>query len=338
MNKLLFVILAAVVLLFSGCSSKQYFEPEDTYSASSVSSSYGSTIVDLSRDGATLENGQYIGKQGMSTIKLAEGYRFLSENSTYALASNVEGNLSIIDKSTGNLARSVSFEVPIVSAAIRQGTVAYVLNNNTFGIYRIKADKKVIENRSERTFAIDTRAASPMFIDNLAVMPMLDGKLIILNSEGDGENAKVIYLSSEKIFNNVVYLSRMGNTMVAATPTRLITLGVDGQNEYRANISEVSISNGVVYLFTKEGQVVKLDSSLNLIAERKFKYAHFSASTTFTDKVFALDQQGSLIVLSSDLNKSKIYDLGEVETPAFIAGTKLYKDGDIIELSKLGYE
>ena len=203
---------------------------------------------------------------------------------------------------------------------------------------QIKENKKIVENRSERTFAIDTRAASPMFIDNLAVMPMLDGKLIILNSEGDGENAKVIYLSSEKIFNNVVYLSRMGNTMVAATPTRLITLGVDGQNEYRANISEVSISNGAVYLFTKEGQIVKLDSSLNLIAERKFKYAHFSASTAFSDKVFTLDQQGSLIVLSSDLNKSKIYDLGEVETPAFIAGTKLYKDGDIIELSKLGYE
>ncbi len=338
MNKLLFVTLSAVVLLFSGCSSKQYFEPEDTYSASSVSSSYGSTIVDLSRDGATLENGQYISKNGMSSIKLAEGYRFLSENSAYALASNIEGNLSIFDKGTGELARTLSLEVPIVSAAISQGVVAYVLNNNTFGIYKIKADKKVIENRSERTFAIDTRAASPMFIDTLVVMPMLDGKLIILNTEGDGENAKVIYLSSEKIFNNVVYLSRMDNTMVAATPTRLITLGTNGQNEYRANISEVSILNGVVYLFTKEGKIVKLDSSLNVIAERKFDYAHFSASTTFSDKVFALDQQGSLIVLSSDLNKTKIYDIGEVQTPAFIAGTKLYKDGDIIELSKLGYE
>lgn len=334
----LLITFAAIVLVLSGCSSKKYFEPEQTYSASSVSSSYGSTIIDLSRDGATLENGRYIGKQGISSIKLAEGYRFLSENSTYALASNVEGNLSVIDKSTGKPARTVSFEVPVVSAAIRQGVIAYVLNNNTFGIYQMKADKKVIENRSERTFAIDTRAASPMFIDNLAVMPMLDGKLIILNSEGDGENAKVIYLSSEKIFNNVVYLSRMGNTMVAATPTRLISLGVDGQNEYRANISEVSISNGAVYLFTKEGQVIKLDDSLNLIAEKKFTYAHFSASTAFSGKVFALDQQGSLIVLSSDLNKSKIYDLGEVETPAFITGTKLYKDGDIIELSKLGYE
>ena len=42
--------------------------------------------------------------------------------------------------------------------------------------------------------------------------------------------------------------------------------------------------------------------------------------------------------MNADLSKNKIYDLGEVQTPAFITGTKLYKDGEIIELSKLGYE
>ena len=338
MNKLLLITLTAAALVFSGCSSKQYFEPEQTYSASSASSSYGSTIVDLSRDGATLENGQYIGKNGISSITLGEGYRFLSESSAYILAGNAEGVLRVIDKRTGEPTRAVSLHVPIVSATIHQGMIAYILNNNTFGVYQIKDNKKIVENRSERTFAIDTRAASPMFIDSLAVMPMLDGKLIIFNTAGDIENAKVVYLSSEKIFNNVVYLSRMGDTMVAATPKRLIVLGAHGQQEYRANISDVAISKGSIYLFTKEGEVVKLGSSLQSLAKKKFKYAHFSASTAFGGRVFALDQEGSLIVLSSDLSKFKIYDLGEVDTPAFITGTKLYKDGKVIELSKLGYE
>ncbi len=338
MKNLLLLTLASVAFVFSGCSSKQYFEPEQTYSASSASSSYGSSIVDISRDGATLENGHYIGKQGVSSIVLGEGYRFLSESSTYVLAGNTEGVLKVIKKSTGEPIRAVSLHVPIVSATIQSGIIAYVLNDNTFGIYQVADNRKVIENRSEITYAIDTRAASPMFIDSLAVMPMLDGRLIIFNVAGDSDNAKVIYISSEKIFNNVVYLSRMGNTMVAATPKRLITLGGDGQEEYRANISEVAISNSTIYLFTKEGEVIKLDSTLNPSAQKKFKYAHFSAATVFGGRVFALDQQGSLIVLSKDLKKHKIYDLGEVETPAFIAGTKLYKDGKIIELSKLGYE
>jgi len=335
MKYLVYMTLTGAMLLLSACSSKQYFEPEMTYDA--PTSAYGGVIVDLSRDGATLENGKYIGKDGISNINIGEGYRFLSESKYYVLASNVEGILKIIDKKTNESIREVSLQVPIVSATIRKGIVAYILNNNTFGIYNITDNKKVVENRSERTYAIDTRAASPMFIDNLAVMPMLDGKLIIVDIE-NSQNAKVVYLSSYKAFNNIIYLSRMGNTMVAATPKKIISLGDNGKQEYHANISEVAITEGYVYVFTKEGNIVRLNSHFEVIAEKKFKFAHFSVATTFDKKVFALDQQGSLIVLAADLSKFKIYDIGEVDAPAFITGTKLYKDGKIIELSNLGYE
>ncbi|WP_309499487.1 hypothetical protein [Sulfurovum sp.] len=337
MKRVTFVALAITALFFSGCSSKKYFEPAQTFSASNASTSYGGNMVDISRDGGTLENGRYIGKAGLGNITLGEGYRFLNESNTYVLAANTEGILKVIDKKTKETVRTVSLEVPVVSASIKQDTIAYVLNNNTFGIYQMSDNKKVVESRSEKTYAIDTRAASPIFIDNLIVMPMLDGKLIVIDV-ADAENAKVVYLSSEKVFNNVIYLSRMGNTMIGATPKRLITLGDDGKQEYTANISEVAVDNGTIYLFTKEGEVLALDNNLKVTRTSKYKFAHFSAGTAFSGRVYALDQQGSLIVMNSALSKHKIYDLGEVEEPALIAGTKLYKDGDIVELSKLGYE
>jgi len=331
-----FLSLISAAVLMSGCSGKQYFEPQETHSVST--SSYGSSIVDLSRDGATLANGHYIGKAGVNkSVELGEGYRFLSENNQYVLSTNAEGVLNIVDKSNNESVRGVALHTPVVSATIRNGLIAYILNNNTFGLYRISDNKKIFENRSERTFAIDTRAASPMFIDNLVVMPMLDGKLIIVDSR-NSDNTKVVYLSSNQVFNNVIYLSRSGNTMVAATPQKVITIGNNGKQEYRANISEVAIANGNIYLFTKEGAVIRLNKALDELAKKKFKFAHFSAATAFGDKVFGLDQQGSLIVLSSNLSKSKIYDLGEVEDPAFITGTKLYKDGDIVDLATLSYE
>lgn len=336
MRSLSLPLLAAAALFFSGCSSKQYFEPEQTFSASQATSVYGSKIIDRSRDGATLENGQYIGKKGVQHINLGEGYRFLSESAAYVLAGDAEGKLKIINKKSGKVLRTVDLEVPIVSASIHNGTVAYILNNNAFGIYRISGDKKVMENRSEITYAIDTRAASPMFIDSLVIMPMLDGKLVIMDSR-DPVDAKVIYLSSDKIFNNVIFLSRMGDTLVAATPKKLITVGVDGQMEYRANISDVAVSGNAIYLFSKEGEVIKLSRMLKELAIKKFKYAHFAAATAFGGKVYALDQQGALIVLSSDLKKYKIYDIGEVESPVFISGSRLYKDGKVINLSKLSY-
>ena len=330
-------LITVTALVFSGCSSKKYFEPEKTFSASSASTSYEGSVVDLSREGLTLKSGKYVGKSGVSTVNLGEGYRFLNENNAYVLASNPEGILKVIDKKTKEPVRAVSLHVPVVAASMKNGLIAYILNNNTFGIYRMSNNQKVVESRSEKTFAIDTRAASPMFIDNLIVMPMLDGKLIVVNAS-DSESAKVVYISSEKIFNNVIHLSRTGNTMVAATPKKLITLGNGGQQEYRANISEVAVSNNIIYLFTKEGEVFALDSNLDVIGNSKNKFAHYAAGTAFGGRVFALDQQGSLIVMNSDLTKHKIYDLGSVSEPAFIAGTKLYKDGDMIELSKLGYE
>lgn len=337
MKNIAFLAVVTLALFFSGCSSKKYFEPENTFSASSAVKSSGANIVDLSRDGGTLDNGQYLGKEGIQSIALGDSYRFLNESNKYVLAANPEGILRIIDKKTKEPIRAVSLHVPVVSATIKNGVIAYILNNNTFGVYLMNSNRKVIENRSERVYAIDTRAASPMFIDSLVVMPMLDGKLIIV-SIANPENAKVVYLSSEKAFNNVIYLARMNNTMIAATPKRLITLGDAGKLEYRANISEVAIDEGKIYLFTKEGKILALNRNLQAVGTSKFKFAHYAVGTAFDGKVYALDQQGSLIVLDSSLSKSKIYDLGEIKEPAFITGTKLYKDGEVIELSKLGYE
>ena len=338
MKRFVSLTLAAVTAtLFFGCSSKQYFAPEHTYSVSKAEHSFAGSIADLSRDGATLSNGRYIGKNGMSKINLGKRYRFLSENENYILAGNPKGVLKIIDKHSGEPVRAVALHVPIVSAKIDRGIIAYVLNNNTFGIYQIADNRKVMENRSERTYAIDTRAATPIFVDNLAVMPMLDGKLIIIDGNNP-ENAKVVYISSAKYFNNVIFLARLGDAIVAATPKKVIVLGSGGKKEYAANISEVAVSKAGIYLFTKEGEVIHLDRNLKVIGKKKFKFAHFSAATAFGDRVYALDQQGSLIVLSSDLTKNKIYDVGAVDEPAFVTGTKLYKDGKVIDLSRLGYE
>ncbi|MDQ7085515.1 MAG: hypothetical protein Q9M36_11570 [Sulfurovum sp.] len=332
----LFSLLLAITL-FSGCSSKQYFEPENTYSASHASQGYGANVIDLSRNGGTLNTGSYLGKAGISQIKLGEGYRFINENTRYILASNSIGTLKIINKSTQKTLRTVALHTPIVSASINNGVIAYILNNNTFGIYLMAKDQKVIESRSERTYAIDTRAASPMFVENLVVMPMLDGKIIIVNIH-DSQNAKVVYISNESSFNNVIYLSRVKNTMIASTPTRVITLGGTGKKEYKANISEIAVEKNRIYLFTQEGHIIALNLALEVMHQTQFKFAHYAVGTAIDGKVYALDQQGSLIVLNSTLSQSKIYHLGSINEPVFITGNILYKDGKRIELSALGYE
>ena len=330
-------LLLVFTLFFSGCSNKKYFEPTQAFSASNATQNYGGKILGLSRDGGTLQSGTYVGRDGISSINLGQGYRFLNESKSYVLVANPAGILKIISKKNNKIIRSIDLHVPVVSASIKNGLIAYILNNNAFGLYKMKNNEKLIESRSERSFAVDTRAASPLFIDNLVVMPMLDGKLIILDSRNT-ENSKVVYMSNQSIFNNVIYLSRINNTLVASTPKRIITLGGAGKREFNANISEVAVSKNHIYLFTKEGEIISLNNKLEKLHASKFKFAHFAVGTAFDGKVYALDQQGSLIVANSTLDKYRVYKLGAISQPAFITGARLYKDGKIIALSKLGYE
>jgi hypothetical protein len=268
---------------------------------------------------------------------LGEGFRFLNEDGSYVLATDANGTLKIIDKKKHETVREEPLGFPVIAASVHRGLVAYVLENNAYGLYRIRDGKRLSENRSEPTYAIDARAANPVFVDTLAVMPMLDGKLIVFDIN-DPENASVIYLSSERNLNNVIFLARTGDTLVAATPKKLLTIGDVGEYEKRADIADVRVYKGKIYLFTKDGRVEKLTLALDPTAENKFKFAQFVAVDVYQDKVYALDKQGSLIVMNPDLKKAKIYDVGEVESPVFMRNGKLYKDGDIIDLTRLSYE
>ncbi len=322
-----------ILLAFTGCSGKKYFEPEQTLSASSAISKHQGKAIYLTRDGVTFDNHTYISKNNSGKFPLKEGEVYLSENSSYVLTTNQSGRLLLISKKSKKIAKTIEFQTPIVSAGIKNGLIVYLLQDNTFGIYKIATDTKLVENKAQDAFAVDTRIATPMFIDNLAVVPTLDGKLLIMDMNTP-ENAKVIYISSESRLNNVIYLSRVGNLLVSATPNRVMTIGT-AEGEFTQGISEVAISKGFIYLFTKAGEIIKMDSSLKQIAYKKFKFAHFSVATAFGGRIYALDQQGSLIVIDSNLKKHRIYDVGEVDNFAFISAHKIYKDNTVISLDKL---
>ena len=329
-----FILVTIAILFFAGCSGKKYFEPAQTFKPASGISGHKGKAVYLTRDGVTFDNNTYVTKKGVGSLVLPAGYHYLSESPTLVLAANGSGNLALISKKSKKITRTIPFEAPVVSAGIKSGKIVYLLQDNTFGIYKLSSKEKLIESKSDDAFAVDARIASPMFVDNLAVIPTLDGKLLILDMESP-EDAKVIYVSSKTKLNNIIYLSRMGNTLVAATPSRVMIIGT-AEGEFSEGISEVAIANNAIYVFTKAGEIVKFSSSLKELARKKFKFAHFSVATAFGGRVYAMDQKGSLIVLNSDLSKYRIYDVGDVEDFAFASGHTIYKDNTVIALDKLG--
>jgi hypothetical protein len=334
MRLYLTIVTILISIIFSGCSSKKYFEPAHTSEATGAITSHKGKSKYLTRDGVTFDNNKYVSKYGSGDIVLKNNEIYLSESKNYLFTTDQYGKLVITNKKSKKVVKSIKFDVPIVSVGLKDGLIVYLLQDNTFGIYKISDDTKLVENKAEDAFAVDSRIASPMFIDNLAVIPTLDGKLLIMDMYHP-ENAKVIYISSSSKLNNVIYLSRVGNLLVTATPNRVMTIGTAEGEFSKRGISEVAISKGSIYLFTKAGEVIKMDSSLKQLAYKKFKFAHFSTGGAFGGRVYALDQKGSLIVLDKNLKKSHIYDIGEVKDFAFISNKRLYKDNIIVSLDKL---
>ena len=333
MYKKLLLASSVATLIFSGCSSKQYYTPEQTYNSSTTN--MGDSIIQYSRDGATLASGNILTKHNMVKLKLEKGFYFINNAKNVALTADAQGNCNIV--SSKGVVASIKFPNALVAGTIIGKYLVYLLQNNSFGVYDFESKSIVYNNKSEKAYAIDTRIANPLHIDNLAVIPTLDGKLVVLDLS-TLKISKEMYVSTEKSLNNVIFLGRLKNTLIAATPKRVLSISSKGKKELNKAVSEVVIDKDAVFVFAKDGKIMQLNSELSVNSEKKFKFAHFSVATVYNDKVYALDKQGYLIVSNKTFSKHKVYKVPEVEGYTFVSNGKIYYDGTIINLNTLSYE
>jgi len=333
MHKKILLATAVATVIFSGCSSKQYFEPKQTSSLST--SSMGDKIVHYTRDGATLASGTILTNSESVKLKLEKGFYFINNNKKAAITADLKGNCNIVTQ-TGTAA-SAKFPSALVAGTIIGKYLVYVLQNNNFGLYDFEAKKIVFNKAAKRAYAIDRRIANPLQVDKLVVIPTLDGKLVILDLTTQKIN-KEVYVSTESSLNNVIFLGQLNNALIAATPNKVLSLSNKGKKELDKSVSEVTINNGDLFLFSKDGNMFKLNELLSIVNEKKFKFAHFSIAGVASDKVFGVDKQGYLIVANRNLSKHKVYKTSEIDGFAFISGSKLYNNQEVIDLSNLNYE
>ena len=333
MYKKLLLASTIAALTFSGCGSKQYYTPEQTHNASTTN--MGDTIIHYSRDGATLASGNVLTKNQMVKLKLEEGFYFINNSKEAAITADAQGNCNIV--TSKGTAASAKFPKALVAGTLIGKYLVYVLQNNNFGVYDFEKKAVVYNNKADKAFAIDTRIANPLRVDNLVVIPTLDGKLTILDLS-TLKISKEMYVSTEKSLNNIIFLGRLKNTLIAATPNKVLAINNKGKKELDTAVSEVIIDKESVFVFAKDGRIIELNDELSINAEKKFKFAHFSVATIFNDKIYALDKQGYLVVSNKSFSKHKVYEVEEVEDYAFVSNGKLYYNGNIIELDSLNYE
>lgn len=318
------LVLVSALFLFTACSKKQYFEPEDSYSFNKSSKSIDSSITSFNRDGATLENGKFISSKGISSITLPEGFEFLNLNEDKVIATNNKDKILINDKEI--LLNSV-----VVAATIKDDILAIVNSDNSIMAYDLRDGKIIFKEYLSKSLANDNRIAAPFFMSNIILYPTLDGKIVVVSSQ----NYKVvrnIIVDADSQFNNIIYLNVVNNTLLAASSNKVISVGDGILNIKEYNLRDIISHGNDIYLATIDGQIIKTDISLNVMDRKKYKFAKFYA-LAFGDSLYALESQGYMINISEDFKSEKIYDFSfDEQDKVIVFDDTIYINDEYIKL------
>lgn len=328
---LIFTLLLS--FLFLGCSTKrQYFEPSDENITGDMkfNSSLPSEIVAVSKDGATLKDGEVISKNGLvKNFKVLKSEKFLGEYDGNFVVTDINGTLKVVS-GTGAVKFEKALGRQALSANIRGDDLALVMSDDSIMLIKLSSGAVVLDHKVGDAFAIDSRVASPLFINQLIAYPALDGLVSIAENVG-GRSARDFVVSNQPFFNNIIALENKGDNLYAVTATRLMLVSPTGNKNHNVDIKDVIFSGDRIYLFLKDGRVELLDRGLNLIKSRKFTFAQFSGALLSGGYLYIIERNGYVIRVDENLEGQAIYELnGEFDDKSFIAGTSFYYDDKIL--------
>ncbi len=317
-----------VVILFSGCSSKQYFEPETTHSFNQDTTSIDSSIKTLGKYGATLDNNKFISKNGISKLELPKGYHFLNNIDNTILATNNENKLLFI---SNNKQTTINFKNKIISASKRDDLLALVFDKNIVGLYSIEDKKFKLKESLKSSILNDIRVASPIFLDDIVLLPTLDGKVLIVNIEKN-TIIKTINIDPNGKINNIIFLDTINDTMIAATTNKIMSLFDSSFAIKDYTIKNIIASKENIFIATLDGNIIKLDFALEEINKKKFKFANIH-SLIYSNSLYALESEGFLININDDFTDIKVYDFSfDNEEKVISIDDTLYFEDSYIKL------
>ncbi|MRJ02751.1 MAG: PQQ-binding-like beta-propeller repeat protein [Epsilonproteobacteria bacterium] len=328
-------ILLLTLLLITGCSSKRYFEPKEVAGAISFDGDLPAPIVDVLREGATLENGMFISEDGLEPHRLPKGYLFIKKSDGKYIAASKCGALDLLDTQSGERLYHKEFSMKSVVGANIQGSIlALVFDDNSLMAIDTDSDRVIYQSDQKPAIAVDTKIANPYFLGRLIIFPTLDGKLIVVDPR-NGRELRRLVAGSGKEFNNIIFLKVIDENLIAATPNRVIAVSPDYTSTLDLEISDLLYVGGRVYILTKDGRIVLTDGNLRVLKTRKYPFAHFTGAI-YGEYIYIIEKEGYIIAVDRDLRASNIFEFPTSVTDyIFAAGDKVFYDDKYFQLNRL---
>lgn len=327
-NLLLFTLFSFLIL---GCSDKNYFEPKDIAGEIEFDREISSELIDSNRNGGTLKSGLTLTERADLGIKLPNRFLFLNESKEFILAANSCGDLKIFDKTSKELYSEMSFEYQVISASISGNLLAVILSNNRASLFDLESKEQLFSQKNEAILAIDSKVASPQFLSGLILFPTLDGKVIVVDADSY-QFIRDIVVSSEKFFNNVIFLEVLDNRLIAVTPKKAVSVNPNYTNTLDVESRDILLLDENLYFLTKDGQVILANLDLNILKTRKYPFAHF-VGVINGKYIYAVEKQGYLIAFDKNLITSNVFQLSEeIDGAIFTKNDKIFYKNRLFRL------
>jgi len=288
-------------------------------------------IVDVTSDGAVLDNGKIMTPDAFLEYTLTPKHRFISQSDGWVISSTSVGNVSLHSlKSEDEKQINFALKKTVAAAAVQGDILAILFANNEMAIYSLASKALLFKEQGSAPIAVDSRIVNPYFLKDLVLFLTLDGKIVIVNTEAK-KVVRSMIVSSEPYFNNIVHFNVDGNTLVAATPHKIFSLT---SSEMRApyEVRDLVYKDDVIYICTKQGDIVSLTPSMEKIASKKFDFAHFLGLIVTDDAVYALEKEGYIIVLDKDLAHVSVYDVDLEEGLVYAADATFFVNSTFFKL------
>ena len=326
MNKLIYISLF-IAILFGGCSSRQYYEPEDTLSFREEVQNLDSDIIDLNSNGATLEDFNYISKEGIFK-NLKTSFKFLNYQDDTILSANDNAQIYI---KNDTIEKTLSFDKNIISGSISNNLLAFGSNDNSIILYDLDKDQILFKEYLKYSTINNIKIANPIFLNSLVLFPTLDGKVVIVDTKTK-KIVKTLNIDPNSDINNIIFLEKIGDSLVAATTTKIFSF-VNGMPSMKeVDVQNIIVQGEFIYVATLDGQIIKYNKELKQIASKKFKFAKIHA-LAMNENLYALESQGYLIKIDKAFQDIKIYDFSfNNEKKVIGIGNKIYFEDEYIIL------
>lgn len=318
-----------VLVLFSGCSTKEVFEPKKVSNDWEHYSDLEDEIIDISSNTALLSNGKVLDKDGNVTIKIdSKHQRVLGRSENWILSATIDGNLSVTAKDMPQVKKSFVLKSTIATAGIHDNILAVLFANNEIALYDMASKELLFKEQGAKALANDIRIVQPYFMNDLVIFSTLDGKVIIVNSKLK-KRLRTVIVSSADYFNNIIYFSIFGDKIVAASDSKVLALS---QKELRAKfeIRNIVHDQENIYITTKQGEVMALTPSLQVRSKIKFPFAHFLGMLEDEKKLYILEKEGYMIVVDKKNFDYSIHEVDIDDGLVFVGKNAFYVDNEKI--------